>query len=36
MWAAMAGILAVFDITPTEDGLPEEVYTSGIISYVVY
>ena len=34
IWANMAGILAAFDITPTEDGLPERVYTSGIISCV--
>jgi len=34
IWATMAGILAAFDITPTEDGPPERVYTSGIISYV--
>ena len=34
IWANMSGILATFDITPTEDGLLERVYTSGIISYV--
>ncbi|KAN0130018.1 Cytochrome P450 [Lactarius tabidus] len=34
MWLMMAGILAVFDITPTEDGPPEETYMSGIVSYV--
>ena len=35
IWANMAGILAAFDITPTEDGPPESIYTSGIISCVV-
>jgi cytochrome P450 len=34
MWSMMAGILAAFDITPTEDGPPEEKYMSGIVSYV--
>lgn len=32
IWETMAGILAAFDITPTEDGPPKRVYTSGIIS----
>ena len=34
IWANMARILAIFDITPTEDGLPERVYTSGLVSCV--
>ncbi|KAI9432509.1 cytochrome P450 [Lactarius indigo] len=34
IWSNIAGILATFDIAPTEDGPPEEAYTSGIISYV--
>ena len=34
MWLMIAGILATFDISPTEDGPPEETYTSGIISCV--
>ncbi|KAH9160853.1 cytochrome P450 [Lactarius sanguifluus] len=33
-WSNIAGILATFHITPTEDGPPEEAYSSGIISYV--
>jgi len=33
MWLMMAGILAAFDITPTEDGPPEQQYLSGIVSY---
>jgi cytochrome P450 len=33
MWSAMVGILATFDIKPTEDGPPEEVYSSGFLSY---
>ncbi|KAF8268432.1 cytochrome P450 [Lactarius quietus] len=34
MWMMIAGILATFDITPTEDGPPEETYMSGFISCV--
>ena len=34
MWLMMAGILAAFDITPTEDGPPEETYLSGMVSCV--
>ncbi|KAH8978633.1 cytochrome P450 [Lactarius akahatsu] len=36
VWSNIVGIfkLAAFDITPTEDGPPEEAYTSGAISYV--
>ncbi|KAI0279444.1 cytochrome P450 [Russula aff. rugulosa BPL654] len=33
MWASMAGILAAFEIVPTEDGPPEKIYLSGMISY---
>ncbi|KAH9066195.1 cytochrome P450 [Lactarius vividus] len=33
-WSNIACILATFDITPTEDGPPEETYSSGTISYV--
>jgi len=34
MWSTIVGILATFDITPTEDGPPEEIYLSGFVSYV--
>ena len=34
IWLTIAGILAAFDITPTEDGLPEETYLSGMVSCV--
>jgi len=34
MWSMIAGILAAFDITPTEDGPPEEIFLSGFVSYV--
>jgi cytochrome P450 len=34
MWLMIAGILAAFDISPTEDGPPEEIYMSGLVSYV--
>ncbi|KAH9164504.1 cytochrome P450 [Lactarius sanguifluus] len=33
MWSTMVGILAAFDIKPTEDGPPEEAYSSGFLSY---
>lgn len=33
--ASITGILATFEIAPTEDAPPEKVFTSGIISYVV-
>ena len=36
MWENIAGILAVFDIVPTEDGPPEKKYDSGMISCVVF
>jgi cytochrome P450 len=36
IWVNMAGILAVFDITSTEDGPPAREYTSGMISCVIY
>ena len=35
MWLMVVGILATFDITQTEDGPPEEMYQSGIVSCVV-
>jgi cytochrome P450 len=35
MWAAITGILAAFEIVPTEDGPPEKKYLSGMISCVV-
>jgi cytochrome P450 len=34
IWSNIVGILAAFDITPTEDGLPEEAYSSGFASCV--
>ncbi len=34
IWSAIAGILAAFDISPTEDGPPEESYMSGVVSCV--
>lgn len=34
MWATIAGILAAFEIVPTEDGPPEKIYLSGMISCV--
>jgi len=33
VWLNIVGILAAFNVTPTEDGLPEEAY-SGMLSYV--
>ncbi|KAI9432002.1 cytochrome P450 [Lactarius indigo] len=33
MWSNIVGILATSDIAPTEDGPPEEGYSSGIVSY---
>ena len=30
----MVGILAAFSVTPTEEGLPEETYSSGLASFV--
>ncbi|KAH8997178.1 cytochrome P450 [Lactarius hatsudake] len=33
MWSTMVGILAAFDIKPTEDGPPQEAYSSGFLSY---
>ncbi len=35
MWSAMVGILAAFDISPTEDGPPEDAYSSAVPSYVI-
>ncbi len=34
VWSAMVGILAAFDISPTEDGPPEVAYMSGFVSCV--
>ncbi|KAH8984051.1 cytochrome P450 [Lactarius akahatsu] len=34
IWSNIAGILATFHISPTEDGPPEEAYSSGTISCV--
>jgi len=34
VWANMTGILAAFDITPTEDGPPARAFKSGVVSYV--
>jgi len=34
MWSNIVGILAAFNVTQTEDGPPEEVYSSGVVSYV--
>jgi cytochrome P450 len=35
VWLMIVGIIAVFDITQTEDGPPEEIYMSGILSCAV-
>jgi hypothetical protein len=32
MWLTAVGMLAAFDISPTEDGPPEEIYLSGMVS----
>ena len=34
IWSNMVGILAVFNVTPGEEGLPEEMYSSGAVSCV--
>ncbi|KAI0259891.1 cytochrome P450 [Gloeopeniophorella convolvens] len=34
IWATIAGMLAAFEMTPAEGGLPEEEYSSGLASYV--
>ena len=34
MWANIAGLLAAFDIVPTEDGPPEKKYASMMVSCV--
>ncbi|KAH9983873.1 cytochrome P450 [Russula vinacea] len=34
VWENIAGILAVFEIVPTEDGPPERKHFSGMVSYV--
>ncbi|KAI9441768.1 cytochrome P450 [Lactarius indigo] len=33
VWAAIAGVLAAFEISPVEDDPPKELYASGIVSY---
>ena len=35
VWENIAGILAVFEIVPTEDGPPERKHFSGMVSCVV-
>ncbi len=35
VWSVMVGILAAFDISPSEDGPPEETYLSGLASCVI-
>ena len=35
IWENIAGILAAFEIVPTEDGPPEKKYLSGLVSCVV-
>jgi cytochrome P450 len=35
IWAIIAGVLAAFEIAPTEDGPPEKAFASGLISCVV-
>ncbi|KAH8998285.1 cytochrome P450 [Lactarius hatsudake] len=34
IWSNVVGILAAFNVTPTEDGRPEEAYSSGVVSCV--
>src|SRR5258708_4964483 len=34
MWSNIVGILAAFNVTPTEDGPPTEAYSSGVVSCV--
>ena len=36
MWLMIVGILAAFDITPTEDGPPEEIYDRLIKPFRCY
>ncbi|KAI9449573.1 cytochrome P450 [Lactarius psammicola] len=33
VWAAIAGMLAAFEITPVEDDPPKELFMSGIVAY---
>jgi cytochrome P450 len=35
VWAAIAGVLAAFQISPVEDDPPKELYTSGIVACVI-
>ena len=32
IWSNMVGILAAFNVTPGDEGLPEEAYSSGAVS----
>ena len=36
VWAAIAGVLAAFEISPRKDDPPKELYTSGIVSCVYF
>jgi len=35
LWSAIVGILAAFDISPSEDGPPEESYSSGVAACAI-
>ena len=35
VWAAIAGVLAAFEILPVKDDPPKELYTSGIVACVI-
>jgi hypothetical protein len=35
VWAAIAGVLAAFEISPVEDDPPKELYMSGIVACVI-
>ena len=35
VWAAIAGVLAAFEISPVGDDPPKELYTSGIVACVI-
>ena len=36
VWAAIAGVLAAFEISPVKDDPPKERYISGIVKCVYY
>jgi hypothetical protein len=36
VWAAIAGVLAAFEISPVEDDPPKELYMSGIVACVIF